>query len=262
MRHASKRGKASGRAGLVVSILLSGFARVSSAQLTLGQALLLQSHGSSSQVSQDTPLPAAAVTTEAALRSLADEAAIVFRGEVLSIQAEANTMRIDLHVEDGIRGVVTGQTFTLREWGGLWTASSRRYHTGQRALFLFHEPSAGGFSSPVGGADGIIPVTGDDVSSAADLRWVAARVARTVTTRQDNAPDGVVYAAGTVYATQGAVAATAAHQASAAANGVAWPADATKGNVLGPDLRSIDSNLVSGLLRAWNPTSANTSGSR
>ena len=222
---------------------------------------MLQANGLPSQTASDMPPPAAPVTTEAALRALADQAAIIFRGQVLSIQTEESAVRIDLHVDDGIRGVVTGQTYSLREWSGLWVAGSQRYHVGQRALFLLHEPSAGGFSSPVGGSDGIIPLAGDDVSSAVDLRWVAARVARTVATRPDNAPDGLAQASGAVYPAHGTIPATAAHQASASANGVAWPAD-TRGNVLGPDLRSIDSNLVAGLLRAWSPTPAATSGSR
>lgn len=262
MRHALKQGRWRQSACLVVSVGLLGWARLSSAQLTLGQALLLQSHGLPPQTTPDAPAPAAPVSTEAALRNLADQAAIIFRGEVLSIQADGNAVRIDLRVDDGIRGAVTGQTYSLREWSGLWVAGGQRYHVGQRALFLLHEPSAGGFSSPVGGSDGIIPLAGDDVSSAVDLRWVAARVARTVATRPDNAPDGVVSGAATVYSAHGTVAATAAHAASAAANGVAWPANATNGNVLGPDLRNIDSTLVTGLLRAWAPTSSAAAQSR
>ncbi len=256
MRHESKQDRWRQSACLVISVGLLGWARLSSAQLTLGQALLLQSHGVPSQTTSDVPAPAAPVSTEAALRTLADQAAIIFRGEVLSIQQDGNAVRIDIRVDDGIRGAVTGQAYSLREWSGLWVAGGQRYHVGQRALFLLHEPSAGGFSSPVGGSDGIIPMAGDDVSSAVDLRWVAARVARTVATRADNAPDGVVTGSATIYAAHGTVAPTAAHAAGATANGVAWPADATNGNVLGPDLRSIDSNLVTGLLRAWTPGSA------
>ncbi len=258
MRHESKQGRWRHSAGIIVPIVLLGSARILAAQLSLEQALLLQSHGVLSQADSDTPLAAAPVTTEAALRALADQAAIIFRGEVLSIQTGDDSVRIDLRVDDGIRGVVTGQTYSLREWSGLWVAGAQRYHVGQRALFLLHQPSAGGFSSPVGGSDGVIPLAGDEVRSAVDLRWVAARVARSVATRPDNAPDGGAYGSGTVYSARGAIAATAAHQASAAANGVAWPAEASSGNVLGPDLHSIDSNLVAGLLRAWSPAPAGT----
>ncbi len=204
----------------------------------------------------DAPLPLPATTTEGALHDLADQAAVIFRGEVLKIQTEDGATRIDLRVDEGIRGVTTGQTFSMREWTGLWIANADRYRVGQRALFLLHAPSAGGFTSPVGGQDGVIPVSGDEVSGAVDLRWIAARVARSMSTRPDNAPDGTTPGANTVYPVRGAVSATPAHKASAASNGIAWPADAVNGNVLGPDLHSIDSTLVTGLLRAWNAVTA------
>lgn len=249
---------------LVLPVVVLCSAAVCSAQLSLRQALELRSQGTSVSAAKD-ELPATpAQTTEDALRAMAQEAAVIFCGQVTAIHPESGAMRVDLHVDQGIRGVTSGETYTLREWMGVWTANAGRFHIGERALLLLHAPSAGGFSSTVGGADGIIPLTGDEVSSAADLRWVAARVARLVRTRPDNAPDDTAtYRADTVYAGRGAVvAASAVHQASAQANGVAWPADATNGNVLGPDLRKIDTSLVAGLLRAWNPKTAAVTGGR
>lgn len=58
-----------------------------------------------------------------------------------------------------------------------------RYVVGQRALLLLHAPSAAGFSSPVGGADGVVSVQGEAVGGTTDLRWVAARALRTVALR-------------------------------------------------------------------------------
>lgn len=224
------------------------------AQLSLQQALLLRDGGTALVTPPAEAAIAAPATTEDALHALADQAAVIFTGQVLRVQQAGGTVRIDLQVEDGIRGVATGETYTLQEWAGAWSAHADRLRVGQRALYLLHAPSVGGFSSPVGGADGIVPLSGDANTLATDLRWIAARVLRNVATRTDNAPDGVAVKANTLYASSGkAVVATAAHRASAAANGIAWPADATNGNVLGVDLHAIDANLVSGLLRAWKP---------
>lgn len=229
------------------------------AQLSLQQALLLQANGATIAPPADAAPVAAPTNTEDALHALADAAAVIFTGEVLRVQQAGDAVQIDLRVEDGIRGVTTGDTYTLREWSGLWSAHADRLRVGQRALYLLHAPSVGGFSSPVGGADGIIPLSGDEITAATDLRWVAARVQRSAAARPDNAPDGVTLRANTVYAAGIApVLATPGHSASAATNGIAWPADPTNGNVLGIDLRAIDAGLVRGLLRAWKPTPAET----
>ena len=252
MRHGWKRNS---NIVLAASSVLAA-ALPAAAQLSLQQALLLRSHGASQAVA-DAPLPTAPNTTEAALHELADQAAVIFTGEVLRVLQDGNSMQIDLRVDDGIRGVATNATYTLHEWTGLWSTASEHMRVGQRALFLLHAPSVGGFSSPVGGPDGIIPLSGDQVSGAVDLRWIAARVQRSAAPRPENAPDGTAVSANTVYAASFVpIAATPAHQASATANGIAWPADATNGNLLGPDLRRIDTGLVSGLLRAWTNAAA------
>ena len=225
------------------------------AQLSLQQALLLRAGGATIAPAADAAPPAAPATTEDALHTLADAAAVIFTGEVLRVQQAGDAVQIDLRVDDGIRGVATGGTYILREWVGLWSAHADRLRVGQRALFLLHAPSVGGFSSPVGGVDGIIPLSGDDITSATDLRWIAARVRRSTATRPENAPDGVMLRANTLYAAGiTPVVATPEHSAAAGTNGIAWPADATNGNVLGTDLRAIDTGLVRGLLRAWKST--------
>ncbi len=247
-------------ARVATAVLLLAAAATAHAQLSVQQALLLRGHGLALVSDDSSTPPPPPATTEAALHALADEAALIFVGEVLTVQPDGNAMRIDIRVDDGIRGVLTGTTFSLREWTGLWAADTVRYHAGQRALFFLHAPSVAGFTSPVGGSDGVVALAGDEVSAAADLRWIAARVQRTIASRAENAPDGTIASANTVYPATGRVSALATKRASATANGIAWPADAVNGNVLGPDLHSIDRNLVTGLLRAWAPGSNATAG--
>ncbi len=115
----------------------------------------------------------------------------------------AGIVEVQFNVEQAIRGC-SGTTFTLREWGGLWAANDTRYHVGQRLLMLLHAPAATGLSSPVGGMDGAIPLRASgaglrsqDATSApadtvADLRWIGARLARTVTYRTSTTPTAAV----------------------------------------------------------------------
>ena len=138
-----------------------------------------------------------AETVEAALRQMSDHAAIIFVGTVAGIRRSdstgfgGGTVEVQFVVEQPIRGCSAG-TYTLREWGGFWTANDSRYRIGQRLLLLLHAPGAAGLSSPVGGMDGAIPVRasgagvkGSDASVAtaeqvADLRWIGAKLARKV----------------------------------------------------------------------------------
>jgi hypothetical protein len=113
-------------------------------------------------------------------------AAVIFAGQVVAIrlpQRAGGVVEIDFAVEDAIRGV-SGGTYVLREWGGLWAAGNEPLRVGQRYLMLLHAPGPAGLSSPVGGTDGAIPILGGEARAAdgrvVDLRWVATRVARTV----------------------------------------------------------------------------------
>ncbi len=141
-----------------------------------------------------------ATTVEAALRGMTAQAAVMFVGTVTGVTrvggdgfaAAAGVVEITFAVERGIRGVSDGQSYTVREWGGLWTASEQRYRVGSRLLMLLHAPGPTGLSSPVDGMDGAIPVKGSSPLVAAengttatdapvaDLRWLAAKLARTV----------------------------------------------------------------------------------
>lgn len=113
---------------------------------------------------------------EAVLHGLADQADVIFTGEVTAIERTASAMEVHWQVETAVRGVAAGQQFTLREWSGLWQANSARYVKGQRALLLLHAPSAAGYASPVGGADGVISLQGDNGSGTLNLALLQQRV--------------------------------------------------------------------------------------
>ena len=145
-------------------------------------------------------------TTEDALHAMAQQAAVIFAGQVVGVRrvsgrdGATGVVEIEFAVEDAVRGV-SGGSYTLREWAGLWAGGDPPFRAGQRYLMLLHAPSAGGLSSPVGGMDGAIPIVvgpaeraepalaepgrgtrlGDSVDlRTVDLRWVATRVVRPV----------------------------------------------------------------------------------
>ncbi len=146
-----------------------------------------------------------AETVEAALHQMSDRAAVILVGTVREIhRSEASgvgggVVEVRIDVEQAIRGC-SGSTYTVREWAGLWTANDARYRVGQRLLLLLHGPGVTGLSSPVGGMDGAIPLRASgagirplDGSKAvaaevADLRWIGAKLARTVSYRSPTAP--------------------------------------------------------------------------
>jgi hypothetical protein len=83
----------------------------------------------------------------------------IFAGTVKSVERTAPkgngvaTVLVNFHVDEGIRGVRTGQTLAIREWGGLWE-SGERYRPGERVLLFLYPPSKLGLTSPVGGPSG------------------------------------------------------------------------------------------------------------
>ncbi len=138
--------------------------------------------------------------TEAALHDMTRLAEVIFAGRVIRIRRRAGvagaagTVEIEFDVENAIRGVA-GDTCTLREWAGLWPAGDEPFRVGQRYLMLLHAPGASGLSSPIGGADGAIPIHGEAGpladSRAVDLRWIATQVARTIAYRMTLRPTGL-----------------------------------------------------------------------
>jgi hypothetical protein len=129
--------------------------------------------------------------SEDALHAMTQMAAVIFAGQVVAIrlpERAGGVVEIDFAVEDAIRGV-SGGTYALREWAGLWAARNEPFRVGQRYLMLLHAPGRAGLSSPVGGVDGAIPILGGGERAAGlaaadgrvvDLRWIAARAAREV----------------------------------------------------------------------------------
>src|ERR1700736_2699158 len=127
---------------------------------------------------------------------------------VAGADGASGVMVVTFQVDSAVRGCAAGETYVLREWTGLWNAGDARYRVGQRLLMLLRAPNAAGISSPAGGRDGAIPirgaesampavsgasVSGSSVSGSSvaaesvtaavpmvDLRWVGARVLRSV----------------------------------------------------------------------------------
>ena len=83
----------------------------------------------------------------------------IFAGTVKSVERAAPkgngvaTVQINFHVDQGMRGVRTGQMLAIREWAGLWQ-SGERYRPGERVLLFLYPPSKLGLTSPVQGPMG------------------------------------------------------------------------------------------------------------
>jgi len=141
------------------------------------------------------------------LHQMSDRADVIFAGQVVAIHrnidansGNAGFVEVEFRVEQAVRGCSDGTTFVLREWGGLWVVNNQRYRVGQRLLMLLHAPSAAGMRSPVGGLDGAIPIrqggqagSNDDISTPpqppfVDLRWLGARLQRSISYRAERAP--------------------------------------------------------------------------
>jgi hypothetical protein len=104
-------------------------------------------------------------TSQDALQAMTDLAGVIFAGQVVAVRqhgaagSASGVVEIEFAVEDAVRGV-SGGSYTVREWAGLWPGGDTPFRVGQRYLMLLHSPGAGGLSSPVGGMDGAIPIRG------------------------------------------------------------------------------------------------------
>lgn len=148
------------------------------------------------------PIPEAQTDTDtmAALHCMTQLADVIFAGRVIHVHRRpgvagaAGTIEIEFAVDDAISGVA-GNTYTLREWAGLWPADDQPFRGGQRYLMLLHASNASGLSSPIGGMDGAIPIRGEAGtiadSRAVDLRWIATRVTRAIAYRPPERPTGL-----------------------------------------------------------------------
>lgn len=132
-------------------------------------------------------------TVEEALHQMSDLAGVIFIGEVIAIrhrpgqQGASGIVEIDFRIDQAVRGCTAGNTYTLREWAGLWEGGDERYRPGQRLLMMLHTPGTTGLTSPVGRMNGAMPVHPETTSSLAtaatesapltvDLRWVTTRL--------------------------------------------------------------------------------------
>ena len=117
------------------------------------------------------------------LQTLASHASMVFVGQITSIKRKGGVVEVTFRIEQPIAGAVSA-SYVVREWAGLWPPGQNRYTVGQRALAFLHAPSDAGLSSPVHGAEGLVPVVvqGAENPPLLDVRRVAAAVERSQST--------------------------------------------------------------------------------
>ena len=135
-------------------------------------ALLFAAGGVHAQVAAEEAVSESApVTVEDVLHAMTQQAAVIFAGQVVAVRrlsgrdGSTGVVEISFAVDDAVRGV-SGSSYTLREWAGLWTGGDQPLRAGQRYLMLLYAPSATGLSSPVGGMDGAIPIRGGEPAQA------------------------------------------------------------------------------------------------
>lgn len=222
-------------AGMLLACICAAAA---TAQMSVQQAMLR-----SQAVPMATPAaaaPAPARNVADALQSIAMQAGVVFTGAVVETRPDgADGAFVSFHVERGVRGVASGATYTAHI--SAWAGGSGRYPVGQRALFLLTAPSVAGFSAPVMGERGIVPLSGDSLVGNLDLRWIAADVQRVPSSSANRARSAQALAAAEAPATANAHSlasgnAAAVEQGSPALGGL-------------PDVQAIDRDLVLDLLR-------------
>jgi hypothetical protein len=161
-------------------------------------AQMRQSRAAAIHATSDVP-----ATPDDLIVQMSQSAGVIFVGHAVEVRqppagfsgspeaAAEGVVEVDFFVDQAVRGPAQGSLYTLREWGGLWAGGTGRYCVGQRLLLLLHAPDSTGLSSPVHGAEGLIPLRGagqppgpDDGSSIAaqwmvDVRWLQAQTLRT-----------------------------------------------------------------------------------
>src|SRR5689334_14750259 len=80
------------------------------------------------------------------IQQLASKAGYIFSGTVISVErsrasnpGSVASTQITFHVDEGLRGVRSGQTLTIREWPGLWS-QGERYRPGERVVLFLYRP--------------------------------------------------------------------------------------------------------------------------
>ncbi len=89
------------------------------------------------------------------LTVIARAAGTIFSGTVTSIARPpatrgraVETVAITFHIENDIRGATPGESLTILQWIGLWSAG-QRYRVGERVLLFLYPPSKLGLTSCV-----------------------------------------------------------------------------------------------------------------
>jgi hypothetical protein len=124
---------------------------------------------STANVRPNEPLGAVPSSVQHSLLSpLVRSAGIIFSGRVISVgrigtssMQEAASTVITFQVEHAIRGTVSGQNLTIREWAALWNRGEK-YRVGERVLLFLYPESKLGFTSPVSGSLGRFAVDRQD----------------------------------------------------------------------------------------------------
>ena len=115
-------------------------------------------------------------------RPVTQSSGYIFAGTVKSVERVAPkgngvaTVQINFHVDQGLRGVRTGQMLAVREWAGLWE-SGENYRLGERVLLFLYPPSKLGLTSPVQGPMGRFKIgpDGQVVLNPGRISFPAAR---------------------------------------------------------------------------------------
>ena len=94
------------------------------------------------------------------LSGLVRAAGIIFSGTVIRVEPRtpANgqtvaTVAITFHVENAVRGSISGRELTVYEWAALWS-SGQRYRAGERLFVFLYPRSKLGLTSSVAGPIG------------------------------------------------------------------------------------------------------------
>jgi hypothetical protein len=103
--------------------------------------------------------------TAPTLQQLSKKSGFIFAGTVLGITRSGRAdslpiLTISLHVDQGIRGVKSGPTFTFRQLAGLQEAG-KHYRMGEHVLLFLYPPSKLGLTTPVEGRFGRFEMDGD-----------------------------------------------------------------------------------------------------
>lgn len=107
------------------------------------------------------PLGPAAPIGPITLPHMIRAAGAIFAGTVTAIARAPATTRdaiatvaITFRVNQGIRGAISGQDFTIHQWMGLWNSGQQRYRVGEQVLLFLYPASKLGLTSWVAGSLG------------------------------------------------------------------------------------------------------------